>query len=278
MDHRIDVLCVAPDLYLPRLAKPESQQTAIRTRARYRDRVNKEATRILEQALEIMRSEGIEARAVVQTGSPAQTILELSEKYDVTVVGHKGHHDSTKLGLGPVARRAVEQAQGIVIVGRELTADKGIRILVGIDGSLASKAALMAMTSGLNLVSSEITLMHVVETPWIHLGLEDEWFTYPEDASSPDEPALGLQREFVHEAEQLIEAARRTVSKPGVSIETITAEGNAGTELLGQAEQGGYDLVVIGATGLTDYKHSLLGSVSSKLAWAAPCSVMLVRD
>lgn len=46
---------------------------------------------------------------------------------------------------------------------------------------------------------------------------------------------------------------------------------------LGEAETGDYDLVVIGASSAADFKHEILGSVSSKVAWNAPCSVLLVR-
>jgi nucleotide-binding universal stress UspA family protein len=277
-DNQIDVLCVTPELYSPGSRQPKSEHKSGGIRDTYRGRVKKEVSRILEQALGTLQSEGIKAKARVETGSPAALIIKLSKEYDLTVLGPKGHNEPTKLGLGPVASRVVEHAEGVVLIGRELIADKGLRILVGIDGSRVSKIALRAMTSYLNLMSSEVTLMHVVETPWIHLGLDQEWFTYPEDIAVGDETALRLEGEFQHEAEAVIENARRAVSKPGVSIDTIVVEGNAGTEILGEAEGGDYDLVVIGATGLTDYKHNLLGSVSAKLAWTAPCSVMVVRD
>ncbi|MGH9764004.1 MAG: universal stress protein, partial [Blastocatellia bacterium] len=64
----------------------------------------------------------------------------------------------------------------------------------------------------------------------------------------------------------------------GATFETMIVEGNPGTEILGEAEMGEYDLVVIGASGVTDVKHNVLGSVSAKVAWAAPCSVLIVRE
>jgi nucleotide-binding universal stress UspA family protein len=33
----------------------------------------------------------------------------------------------------------------------------------------------------------------------------------------------------------------------------------------------------VGANEAADMKHSVLGSVSSKVAWNAPCSVLIVR-
>ena len=35
--------------------------------------------------------------------------------------------------------------------------------------------------------------------------------------------------------------------------------------------------MVMAASGVVDLKHQMLGSVSSKVAWNAPCSVLLVR-
>jgi nucleotide-binding universal stress UspA family protein len=43
------------------------------------------------------------------------------------------------------------------------------------------------------------------------------------------------------------------------------------------AEEQDADLIVVGARGLTGLERFLLGSVSSKLAHHAPCSVMIVR-
>lgn len=49
------------------------------------------------------------------------------------------------------------------------------------------------------------------------------------------------------------------------------------TEILGEAENGQYDLIILGAAGATDAKHNVPGSVSSKVAWQATCSVAVVK-
>jgi nucleotide-binding universal stress UspA family protein len=60
-------------------------------------------------------------------------------------------------------------------------------------------------------------------------------------------------------------------------ITTFIYRGIPSEEILREAEMGDYDLVVIAASGVMDLKHQMLGSVSSKVAWNAPCSVLLVR-
>jgi hypothetical protein len=44
------------------------------------------------------------------------------------------------------------------------------------------------------------------------------------------------------------------------------------------AQEQNADLIVVGARGLTGLQRFLLGSVSSKLAHHAPCTVMSVRE
>jgi len=59
-------------------------------------------------------------------------------------------------------------------------------------------------------------------------------------------------------------------------VVTRVREGIPGDEILSEVESGAYDLVVAGASGSHDLKHKILGSVSGKVAWNAPCSVLLI--
>jgi len=72
--------------------------------------------------------------------------------------------------------------------------------------------------------------------------------------------------------------ARQALRRYGAAVTTRLDEGNPANEILSEAERGQYDLVVVGATGSRDLKHTMLGSVSAKIAWDAPCSVLLVRE
>ena len=63
----------------------------------------------------------------------------------------------------------------------------------------------------------------------------------------------------------------------GLDVTRVIAEGNPATEILGQAEQDEYDLIVLGASGATDMKHRMLGSVSAKVTGQTACSVAVVK-
>ena len=249
------------------------------TRTKYLRKISGEAARIINASREVLRRENITAESITKKGSPADVLIGMAEDYDVVVIGAHGRHERTQPGLGPVASRVVERAKGVVLVGREVEAEKNFRILVGIDGSEAAQNALEALKSTFEFNGAEVTLMHVVEMPWLHLGLSEDWLEEPGELGPGADSAAHsqLDREVRHEAQQVIDAALAQVKDYPFSISTIIEEGNPASQLLRQAEVGEYDLVIIGATGVSDLKHVMLGSVSVKVAWNAPCSVAVVR-
>jgi nucleotide-binding universal stress UspA family protein len=273
--NQIDVLCVAPEFYRTGSKHPgKSKQVA---EEEYRRRISVETDSILKRAQQVLTEEGMQTGAISKIGSPSDQIIGLAGDYDVTVVGARSRFKRSELGLGPVGSRVVEYAPGVVLVARELAGEANLRVLLGVDGSSASKHALRSLISYFNLDEAEITLMHVVETPWIHLGLDREWFDYPETEADRGDLETRLDTEMRLEAEEVIEDAYRMLEDRSYSVMTTTTEGNPATEILGEAESKDYDLIVLGTTGLSDAKHRVLGSVSAKVAWNASCSVALVK-
>ncbi|MEW6212812.1 MAG: universal stress protein [Acidobacteriota bacterium] len=269
-ENEITLLCVSPDFH------PSGKERR-RIREEYRRRIARETQSILSAAQKTLLAEGLSAEVRSEAGSPAEVIVSLSESFEVTVVGAKGRYEGSDIGLGPVASRVVEHAPGIVIVGREPAGENDLRILMAIDGSLASKHAISSMVKYFDIRAAEVTLLHVKETPWIHLGLDREWFDYPSDVFDQVDPEIQLEQEFQLEAEEMIEEARARLLSGSCSVLTAIAEGNPATEILGEAESGDYDLIVLGSTGVIDTKHDVLGSVSARVAWQAPCSVAVVK-
>lgn len=274
---QVQVVCVIPELFQAKSKTREAGEQSRRVRDRYRRQISRETRKILDEATRLLAEDGITAESVMEFGSPANVIVHKAASQDLTVIGALGKYDRTRLGLGPVANRVIESAPGMILVGRELTPEKSLRILVGVDGSEASEQALRRLVTEFNVNSAEITLMHVVETPWIKLGLDRDFLDAPDEWSDSGDQPLHLERELRAEAEMLVDEARRILQPYQVSIDTVIEEGNAATELLGQVENGDYDLIVLGATGLTDLRHGLVGSVSSKVAWTALCSVLIVK-
>ncbi|MFY9608836.1 MAG: universal stress protein [Blastocatellia bacterium] len=272
-----EVLCVAPQLDSPLGQGKGSRGKGSQALEEYRRRITRKTKAILDDADKILRAEGVEAKLFSEIGSPTDVIVTLAADHEVTVVGAAGRNHPAGPGLGSVASRVVEHAAGMVLVARELASGDRMRVLLGLDGSLASKHALSAMAAYFEIDSAEITLMHVKETPWIHLGLDREWFDSPRDVFDQADPEVLLEEELQREAEDLLEDAQAKLAKYNYSVMTLIEEGNPATEILGQAESGQYDLIVLGAADAMDTKHNMLGSVSAKVAWQAPCSVAVVK-
>ena len=279
--NRFDVICVVPEFHPVSTSRKTSRERSKAFRVKYYEYMEQNAGQVLERARQLLQDDGRESRVLGKTGSPGDMLVNLAEDYDAVVVGAQSGDERPGPGLGPVASRIVEHVSGIVLVGRELVNENNFKVLAGVDGSAMSKNALEALVTNFNLAGAQVTLMHVIEKPWLGLGLEQEWHEELERsyAEAPDVPEgeKVFRDELQLEAEQIIEDAREQFESRAVSTEARIEEGIPGTELLREAETGDYDLVVIGATGASDLKHTMLGSVAFKLASHAPCSVAVVR-
>ena len=273
-DNRFDLMCVVP----------EFRQTPTRTKQfleKYCSYMQRNAGVVLSGAREVLQSEGIDPRVLGKNGSPGDVLVAFAEDYDVIVVGAQSRGEKPSPGLGPVASRIVEKVSGITLVGRRLINDKNFKILVGVDGSTMSRNAIEALMTHFNLSGAQITLMHVVEKPWLRLHLEEDQVEELERAyaESPEEPEAEklFANELRSEGEQIIEEAREQLAGQALFVEARLEEGIPASELLLEAEVGDYDLAIVGASGGSDLKHTMLGSVAFKLAYHAPCSVAIVR-
>jgi len=267
-DRHLDLLCVMP-------AWNRKDETA--RKKRYEERILCETTKILDRAKALIRDDAVDVRRVSETGSPAAIIAGKTGDYDLTVIGALGSGFKRDAGLGPVASRVVAHALGPVLVGRALRSEEGLRILVPVDGSSASFHAVEAVGELCDLSLAEVCLMYVAETPWIQLETEGDWATSSEQEMEASETGV-LEKELVNEGEALIEDARKLLRHNRLLVSSRIEEGNPANEILAEAERGQYDLVVLGATGNRDLKHQMLGSVSSRIAWEAPCSVLIVTE
>lgn len=263
------VLCVAPDL-------PPRRRGSAR-REDYLRRITEETVRILGEARKVAEGEGWVVGTLTRVGSPAEEILKLAADADLLVTGAKGRNVRADVGLGPVASQLAARFPTALLIARQVPAEAYPRILVAVDGSAAGGRSLELLQEAFVLEQSEIALLHVVETPWVHLGLDSDWFDYPDPVVETTEPAIQMDQELRREAESIIENARQQLEQSGAAIESIITEGVPGDEILSEAERGNYDLVVLGSSAADDFKHQMLGSVAMKVAWQARCSVLIVR-
>jgi len=136
------------------------------------------------------------------------------------------------------------------------------KILVGYDGSEASRKALTTALELARAFQGEVVALAVIRPPeFAELSLEVE--AAREEAQGP------LAKAF--------SAARQEAKQYGVRLQTRTAVGHPAETLVRVAEAEGFDLIVLGRRGLTQVQRWMLGSVSERVLRYASCAVMVVH-
>jgi nucleotide-binding universal stress UspA family protein len=149
-----------------------------------------------------------------------------------------------------------------------------MKILLAIDGSSCSQAAVKAVADRPWPVGSEIKIISAVE---VHLAPP------PGSMLVPDSHYLKLLTEYQRvacdaagNAESLLRASNAGRKDP-IEISTEIINGNAKEVILDEVGNWGADLIVLGSHGYRGMKRLWLGSVSLAVATHARCSVEIVR-
>ncbi len=137
---------------------------------------------------------------------------------------------------------------------------RGERILVAVDGSDFSMAAVDQAISLGGICNSEIFVISVVAL-------------YPEQM----EVAPTLVEKMSEEVRQHLDQAKEQVDKAQIPCETIVHMGGQPHEFIVQeAKDRNVDLILMGTHGRSGLKRVLMGSVAQNVIGHAPCPVMVV--
>lgn len=139
------------------------------------------------------------------------------------------------------------------------------KICCPVDFSGTSRAALEEAADVVQRDQSELTLVHVLESPSV--GAEVA-LSAPRLAETMTAEAEGQLEKWRAEAERI---SRRPVRA------TVIRQGLAAKEICRLAAEGGFDLIVMGTHGRTGLRHLVLGSVAERVVREAHCPVLVVR-
>ena len=147
-----------------------------------------------------------------------------------------------------------------------------MKILLAIDDSEFSKAAVDTVVKQFRPVNNEVHVVHVVES--LHLAPR-----YVGLGVGPSVPAdfAGLIEEWLDRADDLVGQTAKQLESAGFEVATTVKEGEAKREILEFAEEWRPDLIALGSHGRKGIDRFLLGSVSDAVARHAGCSVLIVR-
>jgi nucleotide-binding universal stress UspA family protein len=142
-----------------------------------------------------------------------------------------------------------------------------MKILLAMDDSKFSAAALRAVESHFDPRSSEVLVLHALDRFSSIAGLT------PIDPSSLER----LLEDERQAGEALVERARQALEAAGFRAHSATQKGDARRVILDAASRWKPDLIVLGSRGRKGLERLLIGSVSDAVARHASCSVEIVR-
>jgi nucleotide-binding universal stress UspA family protein len=208
----------------------------------------------------------VKTTSILFEGPPELVLMKEGVGAELLVVGSRGLGGFKGLLLGSVSRKCLHRARCPVVVvthvpGTSGQEDTSRRIVVGVDGSPSSIAALEWAGKQAELTGSSLEVLLMWE--WL-TGYG--WSPVPSDFEPEHTSETTLN--------ELLEPIRET--HPGVPLQAAVIEGHP-APLLTKASQGA-DLLVVGSRGHGEFVGMLLGSVSEHCAIHAHCPVVVVRD
>ena len=250
-----------------RSRSPKTYQRAMHELELARERVKQASVRVQQN------HPGWTVRAEASYGSPAWEVIARADEWnpDLIVVGSHGHSALGRFVLGSVSQRIVTEARCSVRVARGRVEEPGpVRIIVGLDGSKGSEAALRQVASRSWPSGSEIRLI-VADDPLVPTTVGR---LIPPLAKMIDE-SNEADREW---AEQMLKESAEVLRPTGCKVTMELTYGDPKRVLVDTAEEWRADSIFVGSTGFSNrFDRFVLGSVSSAVVARAHCTVEVVR-
>jgi nucleotide-binding universal stress UspA family protein len=200
-------------------------------------------------------------KAESRSGSPAGVIIVRADEWrpDLIVVGSHGRSALGRFMLGSVSQKVVTEAHCSVRVARGHGSDTEApaRLLIGVDGSPDSEAAITAVATRVWPADSKARVVIALD-----------------DVVSEVIDQIEGGRAWMRET---IEAAGARLRAAGLTVSSLIRKGAPKSVLPAEAAGWRADCIFVGARGLSRFERFRLGSVSAATAARAHCSVEVVR-
>ncbi|NBO66882.1 MAG: universal stress protein [Acidobacteria bacterium] len=147
-----------------------------------------------------------------------------------------------------------------------------MKILLAIDGSKCSEAAIREVARQPWPAGSEVRVLSAAELPF---------FPSTEFGTLPSQYYDELESAARSQAKANVDKAVATLHRSQVTeipVDSQVVFATPREAIVDEAVRWGADLIVLGSHGYHGYKRFLLGSVSQSVSSHAPCSVMIVRE
>ena len=268
LPHDVDALVLSVADAVPPTARSDDATTGARVeRLAYHVALDDAAGWADEGRLLLQHSEpSWKVDSESRADSPTWTLLQRAETWDadLLVVGSTGRSALGRKVFGSVAEKVLHQAPCAVRIGRGRPASErpgGERLVVGVDGSPGSQAAVSAVLLRKWAFGSAVRVVTAVNPSALSASARF--------GASHETPLAWLRT--------LNEIAVEKLTAAGLDAVQVLVEGDATRTLLEDAESWSADCVFIGAHGWHGMERGLVGSVATAVAVRASCSVEIVR-
>lgn len=218
---------------------------------------------VVAEARKKLADAGVPGEVERTPGHVVPALLDAASGSAMLVVGSRGLGRAGQLFLGSVSQHVAQHASCPVVVVGDTPRDGAHRIVVGVDGSPHSSAALEFACRRAERTGEVVVAMHAFKVGRVDLDYHGE---LPRDIGEKQEAADLVLGEAV---------AGVRAAHPDVVLEQEAIPVDA-RELLVDASSSA-SLVVTGSRGRGAFAGMLLGSVSHDVLQRAHCPVAVVR-
>ena len=207
---------------------------------------------------------------ITRTGDPVDVILKIEKEHDVDliVLGTRGRKGVKRMFHGSVAESIIRSAHCPVLTLRKPESETAARgadfhpkILVPIDFSVYSYAALDFASSIAHAIDAGITILHV-----------DDSTEPPTTDSNYGNAPLSSDRQKLWTQLKKFEPREK-----GLTFGHKILGGPAKNQIIQFAQENDYDYIVLGTHGRTGIGRALMGSVTEQVVRNATCPVVTVK-
>lgn len=233
----------------------------------------------LQDVVRTLSGQGVRARALVRKGPAAEAILQAAVDTSATLIAISTHGRSgpARWLLGSVAEKVLRSAPVPVLLRRSFAhGPQGLplpagprelpfhRLLVPLDGSATSLAAVPAAAAFAKLFSAELDVL-AVDVPIILPSGGDASVPTPSVAALPP-----MAAELAAKGVALFEAQ-------GLRARALTATGDPATKILDVASAERADLIAMATHGWSGLTRWMLGSTAEKVLRHSTLPMLVVR-
>ncbi len=224
----------------------------------------------LDSIVEQLNAEGFEVDKAIRRGSIAevtQTIVD-SADIDLVVTTTRGKSGEKHWMSGGVSSKLMMRLNiPVFLVQGDQPKDLGRkpeRMLVALDGSIASEKVLpYARTLG-QVYESELTLLSVPQIP------------ETENYRAPAEVVENLRAEAEAKMKDFLDAVARALEKDGLQVSTLVKGSRPATTIVETAEEEDYSLILLTSNGRGTFDRMFMGADSERVVGSTNRCVLMM--